>query len=131
MSPFNFQNFNISELIVTLDGDSTIYKNFNFDFGKKLYLPAYNSLFYATGNRNQTNYIDRDDFIDGNSLFCFDILPSNQGQRFQLETQGQIKIQVKFKKAISDTISAIIYGQFQSLISIDEQRNVVITSTVH
>jgi len=127
LNSFGFQHFDVSNIQCTLDGDSVVSKGFNFDFDKKLYLTAYKALCDINGGT--TNSISREDFLNGHTLFCFNLLPYNQGNRLQIERHGQIKLHITFKKAVAATISAIVLGSFSHLLSIDSNRNISVEST--
>jgi hypothetical protein len=126
-SPFNFQHFKIKEIVVSVDGDSSVYRALNFNFEAGEYLNGYNTLFKALPYRGNGNFIQREDYeTGGNVLAVFDIQPTAGPGRFQLPRSGRVKVEVRFKEALSDPVNLIVYGQFQSLIQIDRNRNVYV-----
>lgn len=123
-SPFNFQHFDLESVVVSVDGDSSIYRNLTFDASKKLGLLGFNTLFTALPNLSSGNGITRNSFFTGDFILVFDLMPANKGNRFQMRKQGAIKIELKFRQPLAEPVSAIILAQFQSLLQLDKERNV-------
>jgi len=125
-NPFNFEHFNLTNIAITVDNDSAVYRSLNFDFANHQYLRGYNTLFNAVGYEGNGNYIERTDYPNGNTLIVFDLQPSTGGKRYQLERTGQVKIELKFSEALSAPINIIAHAQFQSYIQIDINRNILL-----
>jgi hypothetical protein len=125
-NPFNFQNFKLSQIAITVDNDAAVYRALNFDFANGQYLQGYNTLFRAVGYQSEGNFLERTDYILGNTLFVFDVQPTASGGRFQIPRAGQVKLELKFSEALANPINVIAFGQFQSIIEIDNNRNVYV-----
>jgi len=124
-SPFNFQHFKLKEIVVSVDGDSSVYRALNFDFGSKEYLNGYRTLINAIAYPGSGNFIEREDYEKGgNVLAVFDIQPTTGAGRFPYPRTGRVKVEVKFKEILESAVNLIVYGQFQSLLQIDKNRNV-------
>jgi hypothetical protein len=86
-------------------------------------------LFTGTGisNRRQGYSIDRKDFGRGFALYAFDLTPdlSNGDEYFNLSRQGTVRVDMKFGTALESTITVVAYAEFENIIEIDRNRNVV------
>ncbi len=64
--------------------------------------------------------------ISGNTLFVFDVQPSPGGGRYQIPRTGQVRIEIAFSEATTEPVTIIALGQFQSVVQIDNNRNVYV-----
>jgi hypothetical protein len=127
-NPFNFQHFAMSELAVYLDGQQHGIKPLSQNFENNQYVTSFMSLFNGTGkeNRDEGNDIDRSDFANGYALYAFDLSPDLcEGDHFNLARQGTVRLDMKFAAALPHTVTVVAYAEFENLIEIDRNRNVV------
>ena len=127
-NPFNFQHFSLAELSVYLDGQLYGIKPLKLDYRRNRYAAAFVSLFSGTGkdNRDEGNDISRSDFANGYALYAFDLTPDlSEADHFNLSRQGTVRIDMKFASALENTITVVAYAEFENLIEIDRNRNVV------
>ena len=78
---------------------------------------------------NEGNSISRDDYSQGYTLFAFDLTPdlsANCAGHWNLVRHGSLRLEVRFEKALSETINCIIYAEFDNVIEIDASRQVII-----
>ena len=77
-------------------------------------------LFYNAGND-----ISRDDF--GNGYALYDLTPDMCGSsnHFNVVQRRNLAVDVKFSSAPTDAVSLMCYGEFENIINIDSERNVV------
>ena len=77
-------------------------------------LRAYTSLFKAFGtwNENYGNFISREDFISGSTLFVFQLEPnySQHGQYLSLMKTGNVNLEVQFQKDLTGNIFFIYFS---------------------
>ena len=126
-NPFNFQHFKATQAGVYVNGESYPMKALQLNFDQNLYLPGYMSLFSGTGSlfHNQGNQISREDYPNGYTLFAFDLSPDlSAGPHISPIKQGNLRIGIQFAEPLPVTVNCIIYAEFDSLIEIDENRNV-------
>ncbi|XP_033107266.1 uncharacterized protein F54H12.2-like [Anneissia japonica] len=123
-NPYNFQHFNTNFMALYLDGEQVPWKPLKPNFeanGEGSYILAYQSLFsgLSTLFEDTGNQISREDYARGYSLFAFDLTPdlSNSGH-FNLIKRGNIRLEIQFATALTETINVIIYSEFDSLIEI-------------
>lgn len=127
-NPFNFQHFSVREISVYLDGQQFGIKPLTVDFANSLYATSYMSLFNGTGtdNRNEGNDISRTDYGQGFALYAFDLTPDlSENESFNLTRQGTVRVDAKFSTALPNTVSVVAYAEFENIIEIDRNRNVV------
>ena len=127
-NPFNFQTFSLTQLAVYLDGQLHGIKPLQLDYGSGQYVTAFTSLFSGTGkdNRDEGNDINRSDFANGYALYAFDLTPDqSEADHFNLSRQGTVRIDMKFGAALANTITVLAYAEFENIIEIDRNRNVV------
>ena len=125
-NPFNFQHYNVQQVGVYINGESLPGQPIKTNFSKNQFLEGYQSLFASTGKLNSDSGLDihRDDYMNGYKLFGFDISPSIcNGGHIELNKRGTLKIQLEFQKALPNTISVIVYADFDNIIKIDKYRN--------
>jgi hypothetical protein len=128
LNPFNFQHFNATELSVYLDGQQHAIKPLTMDYANNLYANAYMSMFSGTRKENQDegNDIARTDFPNGYCLYVFDLTPDlSENDSFNLTRSGSVRIGMKFASALQKTITVVTYAEFENIIEIDRNRNVV------
>src|SRR5664279_270983 len=127
-NPFNFKHYSMSEISVYLDGQHQAIKPLQSDFGNNQFIRSYMTLFSGTGkeNRNEGNGIERSDYNNGYALYAFDLTPDlSDDDHFNLAKQGSVRIDMKFATALPNTVTVIAYAEFENVIEIDRNRNVV------
>ena len=122
-SPFNFQNFNLSEINVSTNIQSMQYNTIPLDFSENDFLVALQTLQKTASDPTLGNGITRDNFTLGNNLLAFEIFPI-VGNTLSMNKMGSIRISVKFKEPLPENINVIVYSQYQTLLEIDGNRNV-------
>ena len=127
-NPFNFKNYSLTEIMVYLDGQQLGIKPLSMNFKNKQYISAYMSLFTGTGkaNRDEGNALDRTDFANGYALYAFDLSPDlSEADHFNLARQGTVRVDMKFTEALPNTVTVVAYAEFENIIEIDRNRNVI------
>ena len=130
-NPFNFKSNDLSFLGVYVDGEPLPGKPLQPDFdaaGGRSFIMAYQSLFSGTGFmfHDLGNEITRDDFHQGYSIFCFDLTPDlNHEQHYNLIKKGNLRIEFQFAKTLPQSSNILVLAEFENLIEIDNQRNVL------
>jgi hypothetical protein len=128
LNPFNFQHFSATELSVYLDGQQHTIKPLQMDYANNQYVNAYMSMFSGTRKENQDegNDINRSEFAEGFSLYVFDLTPDlSETGSFNLTRSGGVRVGMKFSKALEKTITVVAFAEFENIIEIDRNRNVV------
>ncbi|KAG8238383.1 hypothetical protein J437_LFUL018337 [Ladona fulva] len=92
---------------------------------------AYHTFFSGTGIHflNEGNAISREAYPHGYCLTAFDLTPdlsSNLHSHWNLVRQGSLRLDVRFEQALPDTLTCVIYADFDNIIEIDRSRNVLV-----
>ncbi|XP_050449695.1 uncharacterized protein F54H12.2-like [Cataglyphis hispanica] len=78
---------------------------------------------------NEENSISRDDYSKSYMLFAFDLTPdlsANYAGHWNLVKHGSLRLEVRFEKALTETVNCIIYAEFDNVIEIDSSRQVIV-----
>ena len=75
--------------------------------------------------------ISREDYKNGCALFVFDLTPQLESSdaSFELIKNGNIRIEIHFTAALTETITVIIFAEHDNLLEIDENRSVAFDYT--
>jgi len=70
--------------------------------------------------------LDRTSFSRGYALYAFDLTPHlGADDHFNLTKQGSMRLVLKFHDALTENVSVIAYAEFQNVVEIDRNRNVI------
>jgi hypothetical protein len=129
-NPFDFQHFNLSFLSFYMDSIQIPAKPFTPQFDKRLWVREYNSLFEGSGifYKDAGIDLDRNEYGTGYFLVSVDLTSdlSSQEGHWTLLKNGNLRIELRFQKALEETITVVCFGEFDNLIEIDSNRNVII-----
>jgi len=98
------------------------------NFGSRQYVQAYNSLFTGTGRVffDEGLAINCVEYKNGYALYAFDLsLDLTNDEKFELLRTGSVRLQIKFAEQTPHAITIIMYCEYQNLIKIDRNRNVI------
>ena len=125
--PFHAKNNGINFLAVYVDGRQVPAKPLQPNFETGHYVRSYVNLFSATGKQAQDgNELTRDDFGNGYTFFGFDLTPDAcNGGCFHLVRKGNLRIEIHFATALTQTVNVVVYGEFEAVLEIDKGRNVI------
>lgn len=114
-----------------VDGEQIPRKPLFLKFGEaggQNIIAGFQSLFSGTGKLclDAGNQINGSDYGSGYTAFCFDLSPDHcSGDHFELIKQGNLRVELHFGQALANTVNLIIYAEFQNVIDIDANRNVL------
>jgi hypothetical protein len=133
-NPYNFQHFNVSSVGVSVNGEDIPFKPLPLSFGANpRYIEAFCTQFSGTGKWlfNTGNDIDRTEFPNGYAVYAFDLSADMCGSspHFNVVQKGSLTVDIKFSNAPAAAVSLVCYGEFENLIQIDAERNVIYTIT--
>ena len=122
-NPYEFKDFGLSVINVNINGDASANLPINVNFDDKEYLMLYNKLFEGLGIENEDAGIDleREEYKK-HPLMIFNLRDQKEG--FSIPKYGNIRIDLKFKKALTQGVTVIIYAEYQSVLQIDKNKNV-------
>ena len=122
-NPFNFQPFGVTEIQVKYDDQKFELKT---NFPQKKVARAYHQLFRDTGlsGTGQDCDISLEEFMNGYTLFAFDLTPDRapEDARINLLKQGKLTISLRFAQATTHAISVVICSFYDNLIQLTQDR---------
>lgn len=130
-NPFNFQHYSISSFNLSVNGILVPQNPLSFDYSKEPFVStrAYTSLFRGIGinYHDKGNLITKSFFDNGCFMLAFDLTADKSVNTncANLLNQGTIRIEASFSKELEQTISCIVYTEYDASIEIDKNRNVV------
>ena len=130
LNPYNYQHFDLIHLSFFLNGIQYPEKAFTPDFDKKLFIREYLSLFEATNQDNVDSCItiNRNQFMNGNNIFAVNFSPDLStgccatGYVNPIKS-GSLRLQIRFKKPLPKTITALVYLDYDTILEINRERN--------
>lgn len=128
LNPFSFKHYAINSITYQLDNRVVVLDN--MDFTKNRYTYAFAQLYSAMGIHRspESTLVTYDRFKKGLFVTGADFSLTQDG----LSTApghsraGNLRIEVKFGSAPAEAISAIVFGVFDGLISVDKERTVTV-----
>ena len=125
-NPFNFLNV-ASEVALYVNGELINTRPMCIDNSKSLHITPFVELFEGADKWNKDSglIINRKSFANGYTIFAFNITPSDLGEQYiNLVRQGSVRLEIKFAANTSSTLSVVAYGEFSSMLEVDESRDV-------
>ena len=138
-NPYNFQHFHVNNVGLSVNGEEIPFKQLTLTYptdnndntDKVDFIQAYNTLFLGTGKMyaNMGLDISREDYAQGYTLYAFDLTPDmcNTTDYFNAVQRGSLSVDITFAKSpdANSPIAMVCYGDFENVIRIDSQRNVI------
>ena len=134
-NPYNFQHYNVSTITLTVNGEEVPFKQLTLDYKggntekNKDFVQAYNTLFSGTGKMYTNTGLDitREEYDKGYTLYVFDLTPDmcNTSGYFNAIQRGSLSVDITFGEASKVPIAMVCYGDFENIISINSERNVI------
>ena len=125
-NPFHFKHNNFESLTVSVDSDTLI--PLDFDFDNRNYVEAYNTLMHSMGQYKggRSMLVDYHDFGNGAMILVFDLTVRGEcnSEQFTVKKLGNLHINLKYKNPLTETNNLILYGEFDGVLAIDADHNV-------
>lgn len=130
LNPYNFQNFGVNHLQLFANGlpIGGLAKKPNFKTG--WFVKEYYDLFKVTNQDNVDTCITlkKDSFSTGNNIFAFRCMPdlsTAKALSFQNPIkEATIRLHLTFDEALTETITVLVYLDFDSVLEITSDRSV-------
>lgn len=121
-SPFEFQHYFINFMGVYVDRQPLPHSPLQPNFENNNFIGAYNNLFL----HSEGSYLSREEFSQGYSLFLFDLTSDLcDGAHMNLVRHSNLRLEIKFNIALARTISVLVYAEFENVIEINKERNIL------
>lgn len=132
-NPFNFKNNKMSSFALYVNGTQIPSEAIEMDFThNNITARAYSSLFQANGilHANEGNAVTMEQFTNGYTLLAFDLTSDLSGSSSckSLLDQGTIRIEARFEEALNNTITCLVFLEFDALLEIDKNRNIILNN---
>ena len=129
-NPFNFEHMNLNFLSLHLDGQQIPSTPLKPSFSTNKSVRSYYSQFISGDHAfsNEGNCITRTMFENGYALYCFDLTPdlsSACSSHFNLIKTGNLRAEFGFETALPSTTNVIIFAEFDNIIEITKNRDVI------
>ena len=124
-----FSHFNVKSITLTRNVDFREMYTTNFSDDKLDYTEAYvQSIIRNMGlmNSDRNNGITMKDFKETCTFFTFVLAPDFQVDQAQLPKTGNLKLDVRFQKSLTESITMYAYGVFDSEIQITKDGVVIV-----
>ena len=131
-SPFKFENFNVTSVNLTVNGHNILSRPLQLAFKENLYVRAYHNLLSVCDKTftNEGNAISKIDFKERLCLLAFDTTPDLcHGEGLHLIRQSTTSLELTFGEPLKETVSVLVYCEFDDLIDIDQTRVATRAST--
>ena len=129
-NPFRFKHFDATDVAVVVNGETVPGRPLKLTFGTtgRDSISGYLGLFEGTG-RSGTDFgngLTPTDFADGYTLFVYNLDPDlKRGKYLNLVKRANVRIELRFAKALTETINVVVYAEHPALFEIDQPRNVM------
>jgi len=128
-NPFNFQNYNIRQISVEVDGQSYPTKPYQCDFEHYSSLEAFDGLLDTLKQRNNPFGelpFNRDHYGYGYTVFGFDLTPGGTGRgALTLIKQGNLSVAVTFAKPLAETVMMVCLLVYDSVLEVNQHRQII------
>ena len=127
-NPFNFNHNNVAQIQIFKNGQA--YPRFPFrpDFGKKMYVKEFASLFDVANVRNvNVGFpINYDEYPKGFAFYGFDLTgdQTKDEDTSHLREYGDITFDVVFKTAPAEAITMVVFAEYEEELILDGMNNV-------
>ena len=139
-NPYNFQHFGVKNITLSVNGEEIPFKQLALTYPEDPngnpgndtgldFIQAYNTLFSGTGKMYANTGLDitREDYPKGYVLYAFDLTPDmcNTTEYFNTVQRGSLSVDITFEGQTKVPIAMLCYGDFENIIRIDSERNVI------
>ncbi len=131
-SPFNFQHYGVTEIALYENGQSVsqhLPLKLSITTDETISMNAYYMLLESTGaigDRANVTPIDYEQFVAGNTIFCFTRSPDLcHGEAHSPNQVGNLTLRITFAKATTEAITCICMAEFDSRIQITNEKNII------
>ena len=129
-NPFNFQNFGLQDLTLTVNGVQVPMNGLEMDFTKKDYMRAYLNTLQALGLDTDNRAIDitPEEFGGGYTIYGFKIAPGpvDGAVHTVANSSGSIVANLTFAAALTANADLIVLAETPAIVEIDKLSGVSI-----
>ncbi|XP_069101549.1 uncharacterized protein F54H12.2-like [Argopecten irradians] len=130
-NPWYFQGYDVTNIGLYIDGIPVGGNSLKPKYGTDPQtISILRSMLQSTGKwlDDSGSNIERDDIGLGYALYTFDLEPKFRGEQYlTLLKQGNVRLDVTFGTALTETVSCIIYAEYPGYFEVTEARDVILT----
>lgn len=128
LSPFNFRHNQVEYLALCQDGRQVPAKAFQPRFDLGVSVREYYNMFSATSRhlKDLPLSIDRSEFERGYTLFVFNLSACEDTDALAPVTNGNLRLEMRFRQALPQTTTLIVYACYDSILEINSKRQVLV-----
>ena len=125
-NPFLFDHYKLSYLAFMINGNTFPSKGIQCDFDNDEYTEGLSSIYSLIGDEClRKPVISRNEFKGGYALFSIPVEPHVPDDDFtQRRTHGLNRLVIRFKEALPEAVTVIVYTKFPKVLAIDQARNI-------
>ena len=126
-NPLDFASHGLRSIQLRRNGIPLPFEELEVNFDSSNVVLGYLSLFQGCGRlfSDHGNSITIDDYIaSGCSLYVFDLSQDGHDGNLSLLQEGTVSLQIKLQRALTFSVTIIVYMEKSGLIEIDKDRNV-------
>jgi hypothetical protein len=127
-NPYNFKHYEMTQLRLYLDGQPQTISPIEVDFANNQYIRGFLSIFSGTNKLGKDEGIDinRSEYAQGYTIVAWDLTPDMaERDHLNLNKEGTVRLDCKFRNALPVTINVIVYAEFESILELDRNKNVL------
>ncbi len=127
-NPFNFKNYDINEIYLSVGINNYPSIPLTPDFTNGLVRESYMTLFSSSGILFDDKGLDISlaDYKNGYTIFAFDLTAdNNDGDHLELVKRGDVQLHVRFGTALPEAVTILAIGEYENTIQIDRFNTVI------
>ena len=126
-NPFNFQHYKLTQIGISVNGEEVPFKPLKLNFDDKLFVTAHITLFSGTGKLygNSGSIIKREDYSERYTITVADLTLFQIGDNFDFKEEETLSIDLVFESPLAATIDVLVYAEYDNVIEIDSNSNVI------
>jgi hypothetical protein len=128
-NPFKFNHFDASLVQVYADGIPVRSRPFRPDVNNGVVIDCYNSMYRELGkvDGDRGCIVKLDDWPRDFSLFVFSLAPdADCDDHTSLIKHGNLRVEIQFRSALEQAIQLLVYTEFDNLLKIDNDRQILV-----
>lgn len=126
-NPYNFIHEKVLHVSVKKDGENIPGQPYEPDFENGSWMREYTSIYANCSlmGRDENLSFTHDEYASGYTFFVFNLTP-DLSMTNALLLNSNIRLEVRFSAALTQTITLLVFGVFDGLFEIDKDRNVYV-----
>ena len=125
LNPFCFKHFSLSSLSFEVDGHSYPHRPFEPNFDEDRFGDCYSSIYDTIpDSQREIPNILKEEYKEGYAFFVINIEGKHLDGLSKPRKTGNTRLSLKFANPLTEAVTVIAYGTFESVVSVDKARNV-------